>query len=210
MTMLKILIADDHPIVRRGLQQILSGEADVAMVGEAQNSTEVLDLVRTQKWDAVVLDITMPGRGGLDTLKELNRLYPSLPVLMLSIHPEDQYAVRAFRAGAAGYMTKESAPDELIKAIRKITRGGKYVSPTLAEKLAFILKAEPLSHHSLSDREYQVMIMIASGKTPSEIAEEMCLSIKTISTYRERILAKMKMKNNAELTYYAVKHNLVA
>ena len=208
--MLKILIADDHPIVRRGLQQILSGEADVAMVGEAQNSTEVLDLVCTQEWDAVVLDITMPGRGGLDTLKELKRLYPSLPVLMLSIHPEDQYAVRAFRAGAAGYMTKESAPDELIKAIRKITRGGKYVSPTLAEKLAFIMEAEPPSHHSLSDREYQVMIMIASGKTPSEIAEEMCLSIKTISTYRERILAKMKMKNNAELTYYAVKHNLVA
>ena len=208
--MLKILIADDHPIVRRGLQQILSGEADVAMVGEAQNSAEVLELVRTQEWDVVVLDITMPGRGGLDTLKELKRLYPSLPVLMLSIHPEDQYAVRAFRAGAAGYMTKESAPDELIRAIRKITRGGKYVSPSLAEKLAFIMEAEPPSHDSLSDREYQVMLMIASGKTLSQIAEEMCLSIKTISTYRERILAKMKMKNNAELTYYAVKHNLVA
>jgi len=208
--MLKILIADDHPIVRRGLQQILSGEADVAMVGEAQNSAEVLELVRTQEWDVVVLDITMPGRGGLDTLKELKRLYPSLPVLMLSIHPEDQYAVRAFRAGAAGYMTKGSAPDELIRAIRKITKGGKYVSPTLAEKLAFIMEAEPPSHHSLSDREYQVMLMIGSGKTLSQIAEEMHLSIKTISTYRERILTKMKMKSNAELTYYAVKHNLVA
>jgi len=207
--MLKILIADDHPIVRRGFQQILSGEADIIKVGEAQNSTEVLDLVRTQEWDAVILDITMPGRGGLDTLKELKRLYPALPVLMLSIHPEDQYAVRAFRAGAAGYMNKESAPDELIRAIRKITRGGKYVSPALAEKLAFIMGAEPPSHDCLSDREYQVMLMIASGKTLSQIAEEMSLSIKTISTYRERILGKMKMKNNAELTYYAMKHHLV-
>ncbi|MDA8139494.1 MAG: response regulator transcription factor [Desulfobacteraceae bacterium] len=208
--MLKILIADDHPIVRRGLQQILSREADVALVGEAQNAAEVFDLVRVQQWDAVVLDITMPGRGGLDTLKELKRLYPSLPVLMLSMHPEDQYAVRALRAGAAGYMNKESAPDDLIRAIRKITKGGKYVSPTLGEKLAIIMEAEPSSHHSLSDREYEVMILIASGKTLSQVAEEMSLSIKTISTYRERILLKMKMKSNAELTYYAIKHNLVA
>ena len=207
--MLKILIADDHPIVRRGLQQILSRETDIAMVGEAQNCSEVLDLTRTEDWDAVVLDIAMPGRGGLDTLKELKRLYPALPVLMLSIYPEDQYAVRAFRAGAAGYMNKETAPDELIKAIRKIIKGGKYVSPALAEKLVLIMQAEAPSHDSLSDREYQVMLKIASGKTLSQIAGEMSLSIKTISTYRERILEKMKMKNNAELTYYAIKHHLV-
>jgi two-component system, NarL family, invasion response regulator UvrY len=208
--MLRILIADDHPIVRRGLQQILSSEADVANVGEAQNSTEVFELVRSQQWDVVVLDITMPGRGGLDTLKELKRLYPALPVLILSMHPEDQYAVRAFRSGAAGYINKESAPDELVKAIRKITRGGKYVSPTLGEKIAFVMEAEPSSHHSLSDREYQVMILMASGKTLTQVAGEMSLSVKTISTYRERILSKMKMKSNAELTYYAIKHNLVA
>jgi two-component system invasion response regulator UvrY len=207
--MLKILIADDHPIVRRGLPQILSRETDIEMVGEAQNSTEVLDLTRTEDWDAVVLDIAMPGRGGLDTLKELKRLYPALPVLMLSIYPEDQYAVRAFRAGAAGYMNKETAPDELIKAIRKIIKGGKYVSPALAEKLVLMMQAEAPSHDSLSDRENQVMLKIASGKTLSQIAAEMSLSVKTISTYRERILEKMKMKNNAELTYYAIKHHLV-
>ena len=205
----KILIADDHPIVRKGLQQILSRETDIAMVGEAQNCSEVLDLTRTEDWDAVVLDIAMPGRGGLDTLKELKRLYPALPVLMLSIYPEDQYAVRAFRAGAAGYMNKETAPDELIKAIRKIIKGGKYVSPALAEKLVLVMQAEAPSHDSLSDREYQVMLKIASGKTLSQIAGEMSLSIKTISTYRERILEKMKMKNNAELTYYAIKRHLV-
>ena len=207
--MLKILIADDHPIVRRGLQQILSRETDIAMVGEAQNCSEVLDLTRTEDWDAVVLDIVMPERGGLDTLKELKRLYPALPVLMLSIYPEDQYAVRAFRAGAAGYMNKETAPDELIKAIRKIIKGGKYVSPALAEKLVLMMQAEAPFHDSLSDREYQVMLKIASGLTLSQIAGEMSLSVKTISTYRERILEKMKMKNNAEITHYAIKHHLV-
>ena len=207
--MFKILIADDHPIVRRGLKEILSAEPDIAMVGEAESSNKVMELVRTHHWDAVVLDITMPGRGGLDTLKELKRLYPELPVLMLSMHPEDQFAVRAFKAGAAGYMTKESAPDELIKAIRKITKGGKYVSATLAEKLVSIMGAEPPSQDSLSAREYQVMLMIASGKTLSQIAEEMSLSVKTISTYRTHILEKMEMKNNAEITYYAIKNGLV-
>ena len=207
--MIKILIADDHPIIRRGLKQILSDEPDIAMVGEAESSNEVFELVRTHHWDAVVLDITMPGRGGLDTLKELKRQYPELPVLMLSMHPEDQFAVRAFKAGAAGYMTKESAPDELIKAIRKITKGGKYVSATLAEKLVSIMGAEPPSQDSLSAREYQVMLMIASGKTLSQIAEEMSLSVKTISTYRTHILEKMEMKNNAEITYYAIKNGLV-
>ena len=209
--MIKILIADDHPIVRQGLKQILSEEPDMTVLGEAQNSQEVLELVRKQDWDIVILDITMPGRGGIDVLKELKHERPKLPVLMLSVHPEDQYAVRALKAHASGYMTKDSAPEELVKAIRKILRGGKYISSTLAEKLAFDLETEtekPL-HETLSDREYQVLLMIASGKTVSEIAEELSLSVKTIDTYRARILEKMKMKNNAELTHYAIKNGLV-
>jgi DNA-binding NarL/FixJ family response regulator len=209
--MLKILIADDHPIVRKGLKQILSEESDMGVVGEAQNSQEVLELVRKQDWDIVILDITMPGRGGIDVLKELKHERPKLPVLMLSVHPEDQYAVRALKAHASGYMTKDSAPEELVKAIRKILRGGKYISSTLAEKLAFDLETEtekPL-HETLSDREHQVLLMIASGKTVSKIAEELSLSVKTIDTYRARILEKMKMKTNAELTHYAIKNKLV-
>ncbi len=208
--MLRILIADDHPIVRRGLKQILSDESDVTIVvGEAQNAREVLEMAHQQTWDAVVLDITMPGRGGLDTLKELKRQYPELPVLILSIHPEDQYAVRALREGAAGYMTKESAPAELVKAIRKITKGGKYISETLAEQMISIMGTEQPSQHSLSAREYQVMLMLVSGKTLSGIAEEMSLSVKTIGTYRTRILEKMNMKNNSELILYAVKNGII-
>jgi DNA-binding NarL/FixJ family response regulator len=209
--MIKILIADDHPIVRKGLKQILSEESDMGVFGEAQNSQELLELVRKQDWDIVILDITMPGRGGIDVLKELKHQYPKLPFLILSMHPEDQYAVRALKAGAGGYLTKESAQEELIKAIRKVVRGGKYISSTLAEKLAFDLETEtekPL-HETLSDREHQVLLMIASGKTVSEIAEELSLSVKTIDTYRARILEKMKMKTNAELTYYAIKNELV-
>jgi len=209
--MLKILIADDHPVVRQGLKQILSEEPDMAVLGEAQNSQEVLELVRKQDWDIVILDITMPGRGGLDVLKELKHERPKLPVLILSVPPEDQYAVRALKAHASGYMTKDSAPDELVNAIRKILRGGKYISPALGEKLAVYLETEtekPL-HETLSDREYQVMLMIASGKTVSEIAEELSLSVKTIDTYRARILEKMRMKNHAELMHYAIKHGLV-
>ena len=208
--MLKILIADDHPIVRKGLKQILSEESDMGVFGEAQNSQEVLELVRKQDWDIVILDITMPGRGGIDVLKELKHQYPKLPLLILSMHPEDQYAVRALKAHASGYMTKDSAPEELVKAIRKILRGGKYISSTLAEKLAFDLETEtekPL-HETLSDREHQVLLMIASGKTVSKIAEELSLSVKTIDTYRARILEKMKMKTNAELTHYVIKNNL--
>lgn len=209
--MLRILIADDHPIVRQGLKQILSEEPDMEVSGEAQNSQEVLELVRKQDWDILVLDITMPGRGGIDVLKEVKQQRPKLPILILSMHPEDQYAVRALKTGAAGYMTKEVVQEELIKAIRKILRGGKYISPNLAEKLALRLAPEtekPL-HETLSDREYQVMIMIASGKTVSEIADELALSVKTIGTYRARILEKMKMKTNAELTHYAIKNGLV-
>ena len=209
--MLRVIIVDDHPIVRQGLKQILSEEPDMTVFGEAQNSQEVLQLISEQDWDIVVLDITMPGRGGLDVLKEIKHERPKLPVLILSIHPEDQYAVRALKAGASGYLTKESAPEELVLAIRKILRGGKYVSSTLAEKLAFDLETEekrPI-HETLSDREYQVMLMIASGKSTSVIAEEMALSMKTVSTYRARILEKMKMKSNAELIRYAIKQNLV-
>ena len=209
--MISIIIVDDHPIVRQGLKQILSEEPDMTVFGEAQNSQEVLDLIRKQDWDAVVLDITMPGRGGLDILREIKHERPKLPVLMLSVHPEDQYAVRALKAGASGYLNKESAPEELVRAIRKILRGGKYISPTLAEKMAFNLEKETdrPAHEALSDREYQVMLMIASGKTTSAIAEEMSLSIKTVSTYRSRILEKMKMKSNVDLTYYVIKNNLI-
>lgn len=207
--MIKIIIADDHPVVRKGLKQILSEETDVELVKEARNDSEVLNLLHAHDWDAVVLDITMPGRGGLELLTELKRLRPKLPVLVLTVHPEDQYAVRALKEGASGYMNKESAPEELVQAIRKIIRGGKYVSAALAEKLASMIGAEAQPHENLSIREYQVMLLIASGKTISEIAEEMSLSIKTISTYRTRILEKMGMTNNVELARYAMKHNLI-
>ncbi len=209
--MIRVLIADDHPIVRQGLKQILSEEPDMEIVGEATNSNEVIDLAEKRNWDIVILDITMPGRGGLDVLKVLRRDFPKLPVLVLSIHPEDQYAVRALKAGAAGYMTKESAPEELIMAMRTVLKGKKYISPSLAEKLADYLEREDQKniHEILSDREHQVLLMIASGKSIKEIAEELSLSIKTISTYRARIFEKMKMKSNAELIRYAINKNLV-
>lgn len=209
--MIRVLIADDHPIVRHGLKQILSEEPDMEIVGEATNSNEVIDLAEKRNWDIVILDITMPGRGGLDVLKVLRRDFPKLPVLVLSIHPEDQYAVRALKAGAAGYMTKESAPEELIMAMRTVLKGKKYISPSLAEKLADYLEREDQKniHEILSDREHQVLLMIASGKSIKEIAEELSLSIKTISTYRARIFEKMKMKSNAELIRYAINKNLV-
>ena len=210
--MIRILIADDHIIVHRGLKQIVGEEPDMAVVGEALNAQEMLALVLKQHWDVVVLDISMPGKGGLDILKELKQERPKLPVLVLSMHPEDRYAVRALKMGAAGYMTKESAPEELVKAIRKVVTGGRYISPSLAEKLAFDLAADTdrPPHETLSDREYQVMCMIASGKSVKETAFELSLSVKTISTYRSRILEKMSMKNNAELIYYAIQNRLVA
>lgn len=209
--MIKIFIADDHAIVREGLKQIVAETTDMAVTDEADTGHEVLEKVSENDYDVLVLDITMPGLNGLDALKQLRTQRPDLPVLVLSIHPEEQYAVRVLRAGASGYLTKESAPDELISAIRKVSMGGKYVTPSLAEKLASDLVADgkkPL-HETLSDREYQVLCMIASGKTVTEIAEELFLSEKTISTYRSRILEKMKMKTNAELIHYAIKHGLV-
>ena len=210
--MIKILIADDHPIVRRGLHQILAEQPDMAVLGEAQNAEELLELARRADRDVVVLDISMPDRGGLEALKELKALRPGAAVLVLSIHPEDQYAGRALKAGAAGYLTKDSAPEELVKAIRKVLAGGKYISPSFAEMLALRLDAglaKPL-HEALSDREYQVLCLIASGKTVSQIAAELALSVKTVSTYRGRILEKMNMQSNAELTRYTIQNGLIA
>jgi len=209
--MVKVLIADDHAVIRRGLKQILAETSDMTVGGEATSGHEVMDKVRSDHWDVVVLDITMPGRSGLDILKELKLERPRLPVLVLSIHSEDQYAVRVLKAGGSGYMTKESAPDELVKAIRKVHTGGKYISSSLAEQLAFELggDGEKSPHKALSDREYEVMCMIASGKTVTEISKELLLSVKTVSTHRARILEKMKVGTNAQLTYYAVKNGLV-
>ncbi|MEM5786450.1 MAG: response regulator transcription factor [Syntrophobacteraceae bacterium] len=208
---MKVLIADDHAIVRRGLKLILSEEFTRLVFGEARNGQEVIDQVSKQDWDIVVLDITMPGRSGLDVLKELKQLRPKLPVLILSMHSEDQFGMRVLKAGAAGYMTKENVPEELVKAIKKVMSGGKYISSYLAEQLAFNLEedTERPIYEKLSDREYHVMCMIASGKTVKDIAKELSLSMKTISTYRTRVLEKLKMKSNAELTHFAVKNKLV-
>ena len=209
--MISILIADDHAIVREGLKQIVSSQTDMKVTGEAHNAQGVLDLVRGGTWDVVVLDINMPGRNGLEVLKELKQEFPKLPVLVLSVHPEEQYGIRVLKAGAAGYMNKESAPEELVTAIRKVIRGGKYLTPTLAERLAFQVAdgSEAHPHEKLSDRELQVLCLIASGKTVSEIADDLSLSVKTISTYRTRILEKMAMKSSAELTRYALQNHLV-
>ena len=210
--MIKILIADDHAIVRQGLKQTVADQPDMEVVGEARDAAEALKLVREAAWDVVVLDITMPGRSGLDLLKELKAERPRLPVLILSMHSEEQFAVRALKAGASGYITKQSAPKELINAIRKVHRGGKYVSPSITETLVFALGAdyERAPHEALSDREYQVLCMIARGATLKEIAVELALSEKTISTYRVRVLEKMDMKRNAELIRYALQKELVS
>ena len=209
--MIRIIIADDHPIVRAGMRQIISEAADMMVADEAADGHKLLNKVREEKFDVVILDITMPHMDGLDVLKQLKIEKPKLPVIILSIHPESQYALRVLKAGASGYVTKASAPDELINAIRKVDRGGKYISPSIAEKLAFQLDADfiEMPHEMLSDREYQVMRMLASGKTVTEIAGQLILSVKTVSTYRSRILEKMKMKNNAELMHYAIQNRLV-
>jgi DNA-binding NarL/FixJ family response regulator len=208
---MKILITDDHAVVRQGLKQILLEEFTRAEFGEATNAQEAIDRVWKENWDVVVLDITMPGRSGLDVLKEIKKSRPKLPVLVLSMHPEDQFAVRILKIGAAGYMTKESAPNELVGAVKKVIAGGRYVSPSLAEKMASYLAVDVQTppHERLSDREFLVLRLIASGKTPTAIAKELALSVKTISTYRMRILEKMSMSNNAELTHYAIQNQLV-
>lgn len=209
--MIKIFIADDHAIVRKGLKQIISETPDMVVSEEADNGFEALDKISENNYDVILLDISMPGKNGLEILRLVRKKKPKLPVLMLSVHPEEQYAVRSLRAGASGYLTKESAPDELIAAIRKISKGGKFVNASLAEKLISELEiyVERPSHEMLSDREYQVMCMSAMGKTLKEIAQELTLSIQTVSTYRTRILEKMNMNSIAEVIRYAVKHGLV-
>jgi two-component system invasion response regulator UvrY len=209
--MIRILVADDHAVVREGIKTILAGQEDMVVEDEAGSGQEVLNKVTKKNYDLVLLDISMPGRSGLEILEEIKVMQPKLPVLILSMHPEGQYAVRTLRAGASGYLTKASAPQELITAIQKVSRGGKYVTASLAEKLAFELdaRAEKPCHERLSNREYQVMLMLASGQSVTEVAEELCLSAKTITTYRTRILQKMDMKKNAELTLYAVRNNLI-
>jgi two-component system invasion response regulator UvrY len=209
--MLRILLADDHAVVRQGVKQILAEAFAQATFGDAQNAHELLELIAQERWDIVVLDLTMPGGNGLEALKQIKHDHPQLPVLILSMYPEDQYAVRTIRAGAAGYLNKESAPEELVQAIRKVLHGGEYISASVADELVLHARHEddqPLHKH-LSDREYQVLCLIAAGKEVKEISTELALSAKTISTYRTRLLDKMNMKTNAELTYYAIQNRLV-
>lgn len=208
--MIRILIADDHTVVREGLKHIISETPDMTIADEAVDGHEALNKALRNHYDVLVLDITMPGINGLDVLKRVKGQKPQTPVLVLSMHPEEQYAVRVLKAGAAGYLTKESASEELVDAIRTAAAGRKYITPSLGEKLAYSLgiDAEKLPHEILSDREYQVMCMIASGKAVAEIAENLYLSTNTIRTYRSRILEKMKMKSNAEIISYALQHKL--
>ena len=209
--MIRILIVDDHAILRRGLKEILEREFRDVSIGGAGTAEQALTQLDSEKWDLVILDITMPGRSGLDVLRNLKALRPKLPVLVLSMHPEDQYGKRVLKAGASGYMNKESAPEELIKAVRKLLSGGRYVSPTLAETLAVDLGRDDgtPAHERLSDREFEVLRKMASGKTVGQIAEELHVSVPTVSTYRARILEKMGMSNTAELIRYALSHHLV-
>jgi two-component system invasion response regulator UvrY len=209
--MIKILVADDHTIVREGLKQILSNTEDLLVGGEATNGNEVLAKVQGEDWDVVLLDMSMPGRSGVDLIKRLKEEKPKLPVLVLSMYKEEQYAVRALKAGASGYVTKLSASEQLVSAIRKVAGGGVFVSAALAEKLALNLMptTETLPHTELSDRESQVFLMIVAGQSVSGIAEDLKLSVKTVSTHKTRILQKMNMTNTAELIHYAIRHNLV-
>ena len=209
--MIRVLIADDHAIVREGLKQILSDIPDMMVIAEAVDGEDALRKAQIETWDVLVLDLAMPGRSGFDILKHVKADQPRRAVLVLSMHAEEMYAVRVLKAGASGYLTKESTPGELVQAIRKVLNGGKYVSASLAETLALRLDASsvfPL-HETLSDREFQVLRMIAGGKTITEVARELSLSVKTISTYRARILQKLKLKNSAEAIRYAVDHQLV-
>ncbi len=209
--MLKVLIVDDHPVFRAGLKQIIAETNDIIVSAEVSNGWDAVDAAKSGRYDVMLLDISMPGKDGLDVLRDIKEERIGIPVLILSMHPEEQYAIQSLKAGASGYLTKESAADELVTAIRKVSRGGKHISASLAEKLASYVQnaSDEAPHKVLSSREYQVMRLIASGKTPTEIAEELSLSIKTVSTYRVRVLNKLDMKNNAELVRYAVKNKLV-
>jgi len=208
--MIKVIIVDDHPVVRRGLKQIIEDEPDMEVVGEAKNAEECFSLVRLTDCTLVVLDINLPDRSGLDVLNQLKHEKPNLPVLILSVNPEDQFALRLIKAGASGYLMKESALTELVKAVRKVNSGGRYVSAPLADKLISQLDdIEKPSHESLSNREFQILCMIAQGKPLKSIANELCVSAKTVSTYRSRIMEKMKMSTNSDLIRYASEHHLV-
>ena len=209
--MIKILIADDHAIVREGLKQIVAEESDMKVTGEAANASELFELLDKDSWEIVVLDINMPGKSGLEALKEMKTRNIKVPVLILSMFSEDQYGLRAIKAGAAGYLKKVSAPTELVSAIRKIVDGAKYISPTLAEKLAdnVDVNNKKALHQNLSDREYQIMCFISLGKSAEEIAEELVISIHTVYSYRNRILEKMHLKSNVELTQYAIQNKLI-
>ncbi len=209
--MIRVLIADDHAIVRHGLQQILAQEPDLTVAGEAASGEELLTMVREARGEVVVLDLSLPGMAGLDVLHEVRHLAPHLPVLILSIHPAEQYAARALRAGASGYLTKESAPEELVKAIRRVVAGGRYLSAAAAEGLADYVAGGMLSkpHEALSDREFEVMRLLVRGRRVADIAEALNLSPKTVSTYRRRVLEKMNMESNADLVEYAVRERLI-
>ena len=211
MTPIRVLIADDHAILRRGLAQIISEAGDMQVCAEAENSAQTIQLARANAIDVVLLDITMPDRNGLDTLKLLKKEMPKLAVLMLSMHPEQTYALRAIKAGASGYLNKQSAPALLLTAIRQVAHGRRYISAAVAEELAGTIAdgSDRPAHATLSDREYETMRLIASGKTLSQIAAEMHLSAKTVSVYRARLLEKMRLKNNSELIHYALKNQLV-
>jgi two-component system invasion response regulator UvrY len=208
---MRILIADDHTVFREGLKRILAEAADIAEIGEASDAQQLLERVAEKRWDVVLLDISMPGKSGLEVLKEIKQIHPRLAVLVLSMHPERQFAVRVIKAGAAGYLTKGSAAGEVVKAIRRVYRDGKYISDSVAEHLAMAVgqKSDRPLHESLSDREFEVLRMIGAGKTVGEIAEDLSLSVKTVSTYRTHLLEKMNLKNNAELMLYVITNRLL-
>jgi DNA-binding NarL/FixJ family response regulator len=208
--MIKILIADDHAIMRGGIKLIVAQEIDMKVFGEAGSSNELFELLEKDSWDILILDINMPGKSGLDALKEIKSNYPKIPILILSMYSEEQYGIRSIKAGASGYLKKASAPEELVKAIRMIVQGGKYISSSLAEKMADILAQDyqKIPHENLSDREYQIMLKIASGKTAESIADELSISIHTVYSYRNRILEKLGVKSNVEITQYVLSNNL--
>lgn len=210
-TKIRVLIADDHAIVRQGLRQILSETEDLLVAGEASDGVDAMHLARDQSWDVVLLDVSMPNRNGIDTLKMLKKEFPRLPVLILSMHPEEQYAVRALKSGASGYVTKQSAPEQLVTAIRQVARGQKYVSPSLALRLADVIAEnnDRPAHEILSNREYQILCMIASGEPLIQIADNLNISVKTVSEYRKRMLDKMGLESNAKLIQYGLRHGLV-
>ena len=208
---IRVLIADDHAIVRQGFRQIFSETEDLEIAGEADDGAAALDLARKVGWDVFLLDITMPNHNGIDTLKQLKREFPRLPVLILSMHPEEQYALRALKAGASGYLTKQSAPDQVVTAIRQVADGKKYVSPGVAQQLAEAISddVDKLPHERITDREYQVLVLIARGRPLTQIADELNLGVATVSTYRARLLEKMGLKSTAELIHYGMRHGLV-